>query len=140
MSITKTASRLLVHAALISFACAGAAQAQTSLDDQKKQLEIEQAELNKQKTMMEILKGPAQSTAGSSQLTTIEQSAEGLMLARHLQERTARTIVSRLGEKADGRIVSVVFGDQPATTADYLAVERGVAALEENLNNANAMA
>src|SRR5947207_2771586 len=102
----ETASRRLVQAALISLACAGTAQAQ-SLDEQKKQLEIEQLELNKQKTVNDMVASSRTTTAGSATLTAIDQSAEGLMLSRQAQKRTARDIAAKLGTNVGP--ISVVF-------------------------------
>lgn len=131
-SIART---LLTGAAAFALIQPAAAQ---SLDDQKKQAEIEKIELDKQKIQADILNQSRATTAGNATVTAPELSAEGLMLSRHVQEQTARAIVSNLGKP--GGTVSVVFGDQPMSTAEYLAVRHGAPALKANLERAAALA
>ena len=129
----RTTSHLLALVTLVLFGN-GLAQAQVSLADQKTQAEIEKLEAEKQKVVSDMIGASRSATAGSAALATPELTAEGLMLSRHVQEQTARSVVAALGNPA-GR-VSVVFGEQPASTAEYLGLKRGSQALHENLRHA----
>lgn len=122
------------------------AQEQASLDDQKKQAEIDKLEAERDKIVAErekvaidAMKGAATGIVGSGTVTGPELSAEGLLLSHYLQEKAAAGIAARFATwRAAGNTsrtgpVVVAFGDQPPSTADYYALKGGIDRLCENL-------
>ncbi|MEO5809968.1 MAG: hypothetical protein ABIR51_07925 [Sphingomicrobium sp.] len=123
--------------ALLLFAVPAAAQ--DALDQRKKELEVETAEIGKYKALSELAAGPRATTEGKASVTNPEVTAEGVVLSHVVAENTARAIAGAL-EPGNGRRLLIAFGDRPVSTAQYLAMAKGVRILGKNFDAANAKA
>jgi hypothetical protein len=146
-----------VTVAVLSVAVSSTASAQASLKDQKEQADIDKikaeiakmeaetrkAEVDREKGISETINTSRAGTLGSATVAAAETSAEGLLLSRHVQERTANNIVTALKQwnaNACPRKVVISFNDYPPTTADYDTVKRGFDRLTARLSEANTLA
>lgn len=139
---------ILLGALLVIIPSAGTAQ--QTLDDKKKQAEIDKLEAerdkiiaDREKVAIDAMKGAATGVAGSGTVSSPELSAEGLLLSHYLQEEAAVDIADafqkwllRNPQRSGPAIIA--FGDQPPTTADYYALKGGVDRLRDNLLQATA--
>lgn len=134
---------LLLAGSVAAVITASALHAQTSLADQKTQAEINKLEAEQQKITLDTLAATRTAgIAGTTSVTAPEATAEGRLLVRRLQENAATAIVAAYREwlasnpNRNGR-VAIVFGDQPPSVAEYLAIRTGFSRLKGNLELAS---
>jgi hypothetical protein len=130
---------LLLAGSVAAVVAASALNAQTSLADQKTQAEINKLEAEQQKITLDTLAATRTAgIAGTTGVTAPEVTAEGRLLVRRMHENAAASIVAAYREwlaanpNRTGR-VSIVFGDQPPSVAEYLAIRTGFNRLKSNL-------
>jgi hypothetical protein len=116
--------------------------AQGSLADEKTRAEIRKLEVDRQKAQIDALVAARSGIAGTASVSEPIHTAEGLLLAHHLQQRTAAEIARRFRAWRVAHNpgltgpVYIAFGDQPPSIAEYLALSHGVGRLRENMAKA----